>query len=67
MAKKRPLRRVLATIALAATIGVPAELGVTSLVATPAHALSCHTLANAMFTSRHHAVYWAHRYYAAGC
>jgi hypothetical protein len=37
------------------------------LVPAPADALSCDGLANAMFSSKHHAVYWAKRYYAAGC
>ena len=36
-------------------------------IGTLAEALSCSALANAMFSSKHRAVYWAKRYYAAGC
>ena len=63
----RKIRRLLATVLLLAAIGAPAELGVMTVVASPAHALSCKALANAMFHSRHRAVYWAQRYAAAGC
>ena len=52
---------------LLAVLGVPTEMGVVSVVAAPAHALSCHDLANARFRSQHHAVHWAYRYYRAGC
>jgi hypothetical protein len=37
------------------------------LVPTPADALGCSALANGMFSSKHHALYWAMRYYNAGC
>lgn len=36
-------------------------------IGTIAEALSCSVLAHAMFTSKHRALYWAKRYYAAGC
>jgi hypothetical protein len=36
-------------------------------IGTTIEALSCSALANAMFSSKHRAVYWAKRYYAAGC
>jgi hypothetical protein len=36
-------------------------------IGTVVEALSCSALANAMFSSRHRTVYWAKRYYAAGC
>jgi hypothetical protein len=67
MTTEHRTRRVLAAVALSVTVGLPAEIGVTSLVATPAHVLSCHDLANAMFKSKTRAVYWARRYTNAGC
>ena len=35
--------------------------------ATVVEALSCYQLADRMFSSKHNPVYWAKRYYAAGC
>jgi hypothetical protein len=35
--------------------------------ARAAEALGCGGLAKAMFSSKHHALYWAKRYYRAGC
>ena len=36
-------------------------------IGTVVEAFSCSALANAMFSSKHRAVYWAKRYHAAGC
>lgn len=60
------MRKRAKLVVSAVILGVLA-VGVPIVTAESASAMSCAGLADRMFSSHHHAVYWAKRYYMAGC